>query len=131
MSTAQTTTITAFPRAGRPVLWWPRPREVLVLLMLLLGLFGAPPATPVMAQAEPGTWFRPADGPVVEQFSAPPAPWASGHRGVDLAVEAAGPIRAPADGIVSFTGKVVDRGVLSIDHGGGYTSSFEPVQTQL
>jgi murein DD-endopeptidase MepM/ murein hydrolase activator NlpD len=32
---------------------------------------------------------------------------------------------------VSFAGVVVDRGVLSIDHGGGVVSSYEPVTTEL
>lgn len=130
MSTAQTT-ITAFPRTGRPVLWWPRARDILLLLALLLGLFGAPPATPVMAQADSGTWVRPAEGPVAEGFAAPPAPWASGHRGIDLAADAEATIRAPADGVVSFAGRVVDREVLSIDHGAGYMSSFEPMDSDL
>ena len=33
--------------------------------------------------------------------------------------------------MVSFSGVVVDREVLSIDHGGGYVSSFEPVESEL
>ena len=131
MRTAPATTITAFPRSGRPILWWPRPRAILLLLALVLGLFGAPPATPVMAQSESGTWVKPADGPVIEGFSAPPAPWASGHRGIDLAADAEGTIRSPSDGVVSFSGQVVDREVLSINHGGGYISSFEPVESEL
>ena len=60
-----------------------------------------------------------------------PAPWASGHRGVDLASDTEAAIRAPADGTVSFSGKVVDREVLSIDHGAGYISAFEPVESKL
>lgn len=32
---------------------------------------------------------------------------------------------------MSFTGTVVDREVLSIDHGSGYVSSFEPVSSEL
>ena len=57
------------------------------------------------------------------------APWASGHRGIDLAADAEATIPAPADGVVSFSGVVVDREVLSIDHGGGYISSFDPAET--
>lgn len=38
---------------------------------------------------------------------------------------------APADGVVRFAGWVVDRSVLSIDHGGGWVSSYEPVSTPL
>ncbi|WP_258933668.1 M23 family metallopeptidase [Nesterenkonia pannonica] len=37
----------------------------------------------------------------------------------------------PADGVVSFSGKVVNRQVLSINHGNGYISSFEPVDSDL
>ncbi|MBB3667499.1 peptidoglycan DD-metalloendopeptidase family protein [Garicola koreensis] len=108
-----------------------RARDVLLLLALLLGLFGAPPATPVMAQADSGTWVRPADGAVTDGFSAPPVPWARGHRGIDLASSTGTQIRSPADGVASFSGVVVDREVLSVNHGGGYISSFEPVESDL
>lgn len=40
-------------------------------------------------------------------------------------------VRSPADGVVAFAGTVVDRGVLTIDHGDGRRSSFEPVNTTL
>ncbi|WP_243730474.1 M23 family metallopeptidase [Nesterenkonia salmonea] len=40
-------------------------------------------------------------------------------------------MRSPADSVVSFSGGVVDREVLSINHGGGYVSSFEPVASAL
>ena len=36
-------------------------------------------------------------------------------------------IVAPAAGVVSFAGAVVDRGVLTIDHGDGVVSAIEPV----
>ena len=38
---------------------------------------------------------------------------------------------APAAGTVVFAGWVVDRPVLTIDHGDGLRSSFEPVATAL
>lgn len=117
-----------FPLSGRPAFWWPRPREVLVLLLLALTLVGVPPAS---AQDAHPQWLRPAEGEVLEEFAAPPAPWASGHRGVDLAASAGAEIRSPAGGVVSFSGVVVDREVLSINHGGGYISSFEPVESEL
>ncbi|WP_300345459.1 M23 family metallopeptidase [Nesterenkonia sp.] len=147
MSMAEASTPAPFPRPGRPLLWWPRPREVLLLVVLLLGLLGMPPATPVMAAESPASsstvmaspvsgssaadWVRPVPGEVVEHFEAPPAPWAAGHRGVDLAASPGAQIRAPAGGVVSFSGVVVDRGVLSINHGSGYVSSFEPAETEL
>ncbi|WP_045731022.1 M23 family metallopeptidase [Pseudarthrobacter chlorophenolicus] len=69
---------------------------------------------------------------VLRGFDPPPKPWLSGHRGVDL--ETAGPAAAvvsPAAGTVSFVGVVVDRPVITIDHGAGLRSSFEPVESPL
>ncbi|MDQ0734174.1 M23 family metallopeptidase [Arthrobacter agilis] len=88
---------------------------------------------PVPAEFVP-EWSWPLSPPpaVLRPFERPPRPWQRGHRGVDLAVgTATTPVLSPADGIVSFAGTVVDRGVLSIDHGGGRISSFEPVTTPL
>lgn len=59
-------------------------------------------------------------------FHPPAQPWQSGHRGVDLRGATADPVVAPADGIVVFAGRVVDRGVVSIDHG-GIRTTYEPV----
>jgi murein DD-endopeptidase MepM/ murein hydrolase activator NlpD len=68
---------------------------------------------------------------VLEPFRPPPQPWLAGHRGVDLAAAAGAPVAAPAAGIVAFAGWVVDRPVLTIDHGNGLRSSFEPVASEL
>jgi len=40
-------------------------------------------------------------------------------------------VLSPADGVVSFSGTVVDRPVITIDHGNGLKSSFEPVESKL
>lgn len=56
----------------------------------------------------------------------------SGHRGVDLAAAHDGvPVTSPEAGTVSFAGLVVDRPVITIDHGNGLRSSFEPVESPL
>lgn len=70
---------------------------------------------------------------VVRPFDRPAQRWERGHRGVDLSPGAGRPlpVHSPDDGVVSFAGTVVDRGVLSIDHGDGRISSFEPVTTTL
>ncbi|MXN62572.1 peptidoglycan DD-metalloendopeptidase family protein [Bacillus sp. BGMRC0062] len=60
-------------------------------------------------------------------FEAPAQKWLPGHRGVDLAAPPGTSVRSPAEGVVSFSGVVVDREVLTIDHGDGRKSSFEPV----
>lgn len=144
----------------RPPLSLPRPRRVALLLGLLCALLSVSGSAAPSAWAEPaaparvpageagvsagevsvgegealGDWELPTPTgtpDVLRPFSAPPAPWAAGHRGLDLAVPADGAIRSPADGVISFSGTVVDREVLSIDHGAGYISSFEPVESEL
>lgn len=69
---------------------------------------------------------------VLRDFDPPPKPWLSGHRGVDLgAVSAGAQVISPAAGTVSFVGAVVDRPVITINHGNGLRSSFEPVESTL
>jgi murein DD-endopeptidase MepM/ murein hydrolase activator NlpD len=69
---------------------------------------------------------------VLRAFDPPDRPWMSGHRGVDLeAADDDGPVTSPESGTVSFVGVVVDRPVITIDHGGGLRSSFEPVDSPL
>ena len=98
------------------------------LLLVLAPAQAAPPASPA------GGWSwplspRPA---VLRGFDPPERPWLSGHRGVDLRAAYDGaPVTAPASGSVSFVGVVVDRPVVTIDHGNGLRSSFEPVDSTL
>lgn len=76
-----------------------------------------------------GTWLwpLPPPHPVLRGFQAPATLYAPGHRGLDLSAEAGREVVAPADGVVSFAGVVVDRPVLSIEHADGLVSSLEPV----
>ncbi|MDQ1512374.1 MAG: hypothetical protein QOC59_216, partial [Microbacteriaceae bacterium] len=73
------------------------------------------------------SWPLPAPHPVVRAFVAPASPWGAGHRGIDVAAGVGTTVTAPADGTVVWAGRIVDRGVVSLDHGGGLLSSFEPV----
>ena len=51
---------------------------------------------------------------------------------MDLATGAgSAAVLAPASGTVSFVGTVVNRPVITVDHGNGYRSSFEPVESTL
>ncbi|WP_111765293.1 peptidoglycan DD-metalloendopeptidase family protein [Nakamurella deserti] len=90
---------------------------------------GAPGPAPAAAGPVPGAVLEPPVRPptVLVPFAAPPGPYAAGHRGVDLAAGAGAVVSAPAAGVVVFAGRLVDRGVVSIDHGGGLRSSLEPV----
>ncbi|MEV0280649.1 M23 family metallopeptidase [Streptomyces sp. NPDC050610] len=69
---------------------------------------------------------------VVRAWEPPPAPWAAGHRGVDLAAHSGQAVRAAGGGTVSFAGKVAGRGVLSIELSGTGSpplrTTYEPVR---
>lgn len=96
-----------------------------------------PSALPADAQAilaaEHGTWRWPMSSTpiVVHDFRPPAKRWLRGHRGVDLTVGLSGEIRAPEGGRVSHVGTVVDRKTITLDHGRGLRSSFEPVASEL
>ncbi|SCK36771.1 Peptidase family M23 [Streptomyces sp. WMMB 714] len=65
----------------------------------------------------------------------PPSPWASGHRGVDLAAEQGQRVRSVGNGRVSFAGEVAGRGVLSIELSGTgdppVRTTYEPVRPSV
>jgi len=109
------------------------PRRTFVTRVLATSLLALTVSVAFPAAAARGaiadTWSWPIAAPwrVQRPYVAPPTPYGVGHRGIDLAVPLDTPVLAPAAGIVLFAGVVVDRGVISIDHGGGVTSSYEPV----
>ncbi|MFJ6679259.1 murein hydrolase activator EnvC family protein [Microbacterium sp. NPDC091382] len=81
------------------------------------------------ATADDGSpeWSLPVPGAsILVPFDAPAHDYAAGHRGIDIG-PVDGPVLSPADGVVAFAGTVVDRGVVTIDHGGGWVTSVEPV----
>lgn len=105
---------------------------VLVAMATLIGgfLFGPLPAG---AQPAPDPAFRSPVEPflALRLFDRPESPWGPGHRGIDLSADVGQPILAPGDGVVFFAGPVVDRGVVSIAHTGGWISSLEPVSSTV
>ena len=112
---------TVYARPGR--LWLACYLCALLLLILVTPRAGAS-----------GTGWRPPVAgqlTVVKAFEKPAAKWSAGHRGVDLALEADGQILAPAEGTVVFSGTVVDRQVITLEHPDGRRSSFEPVTDPL
>ncbi|QEO10549.1 murein hydrolase activator EnvC family protein [Protaetiibacter larvae] len=89
------------------------------------------PLAAALVAAALWSWPVAAPHPIVRGFVAPATPYAAGHRGIDVRAPEGAEVRAPAGGVVRFAGWVVDRPVLSIDHGGGVVSSYEPVATTL
>ncbi|MHB1173403.1 MAG: M23 family metallopeptidase [Lacisediminihabitans sp.] len=112
----------------------------MLLTLVVLAVLVVSPASAAarLSAAQPAagaapSWSWPIDPPrvIVRPFIAPETPYSAGHRGIDLAAAAGTTIYAPADGVIHFSGVVVDRPVLSIQHAGSLISSFEPVQSLL
>lgn len=117
-------------RPSHPCPRVPDPGRVRSRALLLVLVLGA--ALPSPGAAAAGWAWPLSPRPVVVGEWAPPAQrWSRGHRGVDLDAGRGASVRAPAAGTVSFVGFVVDRPVLTLDHGGGLRSSFEPVESDL
>jgi murein DD-endopeptidase MepM/ murein hydrolase activator NlpD len=98
------------------------------LAVLLIAL--AAPAAPAAEPAD-GYWAWPvADArAILRTYQAPATRYGAGHRGVDI--RATGDVRAPDNAVVRFAGVVVNRPVVSLTHGNGLVSSFEPVASTL
>ncbi|WP_427133028.1 M23 family metallopeptidase [Pseudarthrobacter sp. S9] len=97
-------------------------------------LLALSPITAGAAVPPAAAWSWPLDPrpAVLRAFDPPAKPWLSGHRGVDLRAAYDGaPVTSPASGTVSFVGVVADRPVITVDHGNGLRSSFEPVESSL
>lgn len=73
-----------------------------------------------------GVWPLLPEPDVVRRFEPPPAPWAAGHRGVDLAGHAGQVVHAALDGVVGFAGSIGGKPVVTVVHGARRTT-YEPV----
>ena len=97
------------------------------ILPLLLG------ATLVASPALPseGSWTWPVLGPVIRAFEPPETPFGSGHRGIDIAVPIGTVVVAPDAGAVTFAGRVGGELLVTLDHGGGLTSTYSWLSVAL
>ncbi len=100
-------------------------RHLLAILLAALLLLGASPA-----RADGLTLAPPLDGRVVRAFD-DVSRFAAGHRGVDLAGSAGDTVRAAADGRVYFAGSVAGTPTVSVDHGNGWRTTYQPVLARV
>lgn len=82
-------------------------------------------------RGHPWKWPVAGTRSVVEPFRAPAHDYGPGHRGMDVAAGVGVDVVAPAAGVVAFRGTVVDRPLITIDHGDGHVSTWEPVISTL
>ena len=79
----------------------------------------------------PDGWTWPVVGPVIQAFDPPDTPYGSGHRGIDIAVAVGTTVVAPADGTVTFAGPVGGHLFVTIDQGGGLSSTYSWLSAKL
>ncbi|MFH9353209.1 murein hydrolase activator EnvC family protein [Kitasatospora sp. NPDC017646] len=103
---------------------------VLAVALALVGVVGVPAAGWAAdgsggsgASGRDAARAWPVGGPdgVLRRFEPPPKPWAAGHRGVDLAAAPGAEVRAAAAGVVTFSGLVAGRPVVTVAHPGSGT----------
>jgi len=88
-------------------------------------------AAPPMPSLRPGAAFAvPLYGTLVKAYDAPlDNPYAAGHRADNIAAPIGTPVRASADGTVSFAGNVAGNLSVTVDHGGGIKTTYSYLGT--
>ncbi len=91
------------------------------------------PTEPPSSRRPREGWGWPTDPPhaVSREYDPPEHTYGPGHRGIDIALVSDTVVRAPAAGVVAFAGRVVDRSVITIDHGDGFVTTLEPVEASV
>ncbi|WP_175409345.1 peptidoglycan DD-metalloendopeptidase family protein [Streptomyces sp. TRM64462] len=106
--------------AAMPVFGTLRDMNGTILLLVTAALLATVThATPHAHGTWQGTAVWPLGPPrpvIVRPWNPPATPYGPGHRGVDLAARPGTPVRAAADGVITFAGSVAGRGVLTITH---------------
>lgn len=88
---------------------------------------------PVGAEDPAARWLWPvaAPHPVLRGFEPPEHAYGPGHRGIDIGASEGAQVHAVEGGVVRFAGMVAGRPVVSITHGDGLISTYEPVQASV
>lgn len=106
--------------------------SVLPLLLVLTVAVPIRVVEPLGAEAPTsGTWAWPVVGPVIRPFEPPDTPFGAGHRGIDIATEVGTVVIAPEPGVVAFAGQIGGELFVTLDHGGGLTSTYSWVSSVL
>lgn len=102
-------------------------KKALFLLVIASTLAVSPAnsSVQVLPLAMPLAFQSPED--TINHYIAPMTEYGEGHRGIDLATQIGETVLSPADGEISFVGKVGYRNVISVRFGNSLTASLEPV----
>lgn len=96
-------------------------RHLATVICAVLLLAGHPPANATGFVLRP-----PVPGRLVHAYESV-GTYAAGHRGADLSGNQGERVRAGADGVVRFAGSVAGTPTVSIDHGNGWRTTYQPV----
>jgi len=66
----------------------------------------------------------PTDAPVIDPFRPPPGPYAAGNRGIEYRTVPGSPVRAAADGRVTFAGAIAGSLYVTLLHADGIRTSY-------
>ena len=99
-------------------------RLLAVLLVASGALALSLPRIAAAAAAEKVSYKPPVDGPIVDPYRPPPEPWSAGNRGIDYAPAPGTPVKAAADGEVTFAGQVGGDLHVVILHADGVRTSY-------
>jgi murein DD-endopeptidase MepM/ murein hydrolase activator NlpD len=108
-----------------------RRRRHILLVLLVTAAFAA--TATASASPDPASdsgrfaWPLSPDPVVTRGFEPPADAFSAGHRGVDLAATPGQQALAAGPGVVVFAGTLAGRGVVSIDHDGGLSTTYEPL----
>src|SRR5437016_1006844 len=91
-----------------------------------MSLFVATPAAAAQHEGAPAavSYVPPVDAPIVDQFRPPQTRYGPGNRGVDYGVEPGDDVRAAADGVVVFAGRIGPSFHVVVLHDDGIRTSY-------
>ena len=107
-------------------------RTLIALLAAMAVAVPASGSTPApVPPLRPGAAFSvPLYGALVRTYDAPlDNPYAAGHRADNIAAPIGTPVRASADGVVSFAGNVAGNLSVTVDHGGTIKTTYSYLGT--
>jgi murein DD-endopeptidase MepM/ murein hydrolase activator NlpD len=95
-----------------------------LLIVVAATIAGSGLAAGPASAGEPVRYRPPVDAPVIDPFHLPTTPYGPGNRGLEYDTVPGVPVRASADGVVSFAGQVGGTLHVTVSHADGIRTSY-------
>lgn len=102
---------------------------VVSMLVAVMAGLAPTPTRPAAAQGPELDYDPPLVAPITDPFRPPPQPWLPGNRGIEYATEPGTPVRAAAQGVVTFAGPVAGSLHVTVSHPDGVRTSYSFLAT--